>query len=288
MSVPRAVRPHLTVPATSGSSNEIPALNTVEVDGATIAYRRAGTGPPVLLLHGGWSDSREWRLQFEGLADEFDVVAWDAPGCGGSSDPPAGFALSDYANAVAGLVDALRLDRPQVLGLSFGGGLALAVYERHRGLVRSLVLASAYAGWAGSLSAEEIAARLERMRREIHVPPEQWVRSYLPTFFASPMPQAIVDEVVEVMCEARPAGIAAMIEAFATADLRPVLPTIDVPTLLLYGEADIRSPLPVAEALHAGIRGSELMVIPEVGHCTNYEAADTFNTTVRRFLRGCS
>lgn len=94
-----------------------------------------------------------------------------------------------------------------MLGLSFGAGLALAVYERHRGLARSLVLASAYAGWAGSLAAEEVAARLERMRTEIHLPPEQWVRSNLPTFFANPMPQAILDEVVEVMCEARPAGM---------------------------------------------------------------------------------
>lgn len=151
----------------------MPSLSTVEVDGVTIAYRRAGTGPPLLLLHGGWSDSREWRLQFGGLADEFDIVAWDAPGCGGSSDPPAGFAMSNYADAVAGVIDALDLDRPHVLGLSFGAGLALAVYERHHGLVRSLVLASAYAGWAGSLPAEEIAARLERMRTEIHLPPER-------------------------------------------------------------------------------------------------------------------
>ena len=58
-------------------------LRTVDVDGRTVAYRRTGEGPPLLLLHGGWGDSRDWRPQLTGLADEFTVVAWDAPGCGG-------------------------------------------------------------------------------------------------------------------------------------------------------------------------------------------------------------
>jgi pimeloyl-ACP methyl ester carboxylesterase len=260
-------------------------LKTVEIEGRTIGYRRVGDGPPMLLLHGGWSDSRDWRLQLEGLSDEFDIVAWDAPGCGRSSDPPAGFGMSDYADDVAALVEALGLDRPHVVGMSFGGGLALAVYERHPALARSLVLASAYAGWTGSLAAEEVAARLEGLRALIDLPPEQWVTSLLPSFFAGPVPPTIIDDVVAVMCDARPAGIAPMIEAFATADLRHVLPSIEVPTLLLYGDADTRAPLSVAEAMRAAIPRSKLAVFPGVGHCSNLEAPIAFNDRIRRFLR---
>ena len=49
-------------------------MDSVEIDGRRIAYHRAGSGPALLLLHGGWSDGREWWLQLEDLSDEFDVV----------------------------------------------------------------------------------------------------------------------------------------------------------------------------------------------------------------------
>ena len=57
-----------------------------------------------------------------------------------------------------------------------------------------------------------------------------------------------------------------MLAAFAEADLRPVLATITVPALLIYGAADVRAPRPVAAALHSAIPNSELVLLPEVGH----------------------
>ena len=77
-------------------------------------------------LHGGLVDSRAWRDRLEDLSDEFTVVAWDAPGCAGSADPPDDFRLADYADSLAGLIDALGLHRPHVLGHSFGAGAPLA------------------------------------------------------------------------------------------------------------------------------------------------------------------
>jgi uncharacterized protein (TIGR03086 family) len=68
----------------------------VEVGGLTIAYERAGTRPPVALAHGFVGDGRStWDSQIEGLADEFTVIAWDAPGAGKSSDPPEGWVARD-------------------------------------------------------------------------------------------------------------------------------------------------------------------------------------------------
>ena len=75
-----------------------------------------------------------------------------------------------------------------------------------------------------------------------------------------------------------------MLRAMAEADLRDVLPRIDVPTLLLYGELDVRSPLHVAEALHASIPGSQLVVLAGVGHAANAEKPEEFNAAVRTFL----
>jgi pimeloyl-ACP methyl ester carboxylesterase len=143
----------------------VDSLDTVDAGGHRITYERKGEGPPLVLLHGYVGDRGMWRPQIDGLSDEFTVVAWDAPGFGGSSDPPETFRLSDFADCLAAFIDALGLERPHVAGLSFGGGLALELYRRHPSLPRTLVLASAYAGWAGSLPAE-LAPSFEQPRAD--------------------------------------------------------------------------------------------------------------------------
>jgi pimeloyl-ACP methyl ester carboxylesterase len=259
-------------------------MDDVEVDGLRIAFERRGTGPPLVMLHGGVSDHREWRRQRDGLSDGFTVVAWDAPGCGGSSDPPERFRMPDYADSLAGFIGALGLERPHVLGLSWGSTLALELYRRSPGIPRTLVLTAAYAGWAGSLSPDEVAARLAASIEQIEQPAERWVRDFIPSLFTHRASPQMVEEAVAIMAASRPAGHRAMLHAMAEADLRDVLPTITVPTLLLVGVEDERSPLSVAQEMHARIPDSTLVVMPDVGHQCNIEAADRFNGEVRNFL----
>ena len=260
-------------------------MDEINVDGLRITYRRAGHGPPLVLLHGAFSDSRAWRPQLEGLSDEFTVIAWDAPGCGGSSDPPDTFGRNEYGDCLAAFLREIGVRRPHVLGLSFGSVLALELYRRRPDIPASLVLASAYAGWAGSLPPEEVRQRIERVQRDLERPPAEWAVDYLPSFFTQSVPQAVVDETMAMMLATRPAGMRAALRAFAEADLREVLSTISVSTLLLYGEADQRSPQHVANDLHAHIPHSQLVVLPGAGHDSNLEAPTQFNTAVRRFLR---
>jgi pimeloyl-ACP methyl ester carboxylesterase len=89
-------------------------MDEIEVQGHRIAYERKGEGPPLLLLHGWPTNSREWLRQIDALSDEFTVVAWDAPGAGRSSDPPETFRLADWADCLAAFVEALGLERPHV------------------------------------------------------------------------------------------------------------------------------------------------------------------------------
>jgi pimeloyl-ACP methyl ester carboxylesterase len=127
-------------------------MDQVEVEGLRIAYERAGAGPPLVLLYGYVGDGPAcWRRQLDELSDEFTVVAWDAPGAGGTADPPESFGMAGYADCLAGFVHRLGLEEPHVAGLSFGGILALALCHRHPAIPATLILASAYAGWGGSL-----------------------------------------------------------------------------------------------------------------------------------------
>jgi pimeloyl-ACP methyl ester carboxylesterase len=264
-------------------------MEATQVGNLSIAFEQRGTGPPLLLLHGGVSDSREWRRQLEGLSDAFTVVAWDAPGCGRSSDPPDHFRMADYAECLAGFISALGLDRPHVAGLSFGGTLALELYRRHPALPRTLTLASAYAGWTGSLPPDVVAERLESVTRDSYLTGEEVAARWLPTLLTDDAPAPLASELASIIADFHPYGARTMARAMAGADCREVLARIRVPTLLLYGDADVRSPLSMAKQLHTQIPASALVVLDGVGHQLDMEAADQFNSALRDFLsRGSS
>jgi pimeloyl-ACP methyl ester carboxylesterase len=259
-------------------------MDRVEVGELSIAFERVGAGPPLVLLHGILADSGHWSRQLEALSADLTVVAWDAPGCGRSSDPPEDWRLPDYADCLAAFLDALGVERPHVMGLSWGGVLALELSRRRPDLPRSLVLTAAYAGWAGSLAPDVVADRLDSCLREAELPAEQFVPGWIPGLLTDRAPAGLIAEVGSMMSSFHPAGYRAMAHAVAEADLREALPRVGVPTLLVWGEEDRRSPLFVAEDLQARIPGSTLVVLRDAGHLANLEAADRFNAEVRRFL----
>jgi pimeloyl-ACP methyl ester carboxylesterase len=260
------------------------SVEQLEIRGLRIAVERSGSGPGVLFVHGGGSDRREWRPQVEGLRDSFTTVAWDAPGCGRSDDPAESFRMPDYADCLAEVVARLGLGCPHVVGLSFGGTLALELYRRHGDLPRSLVLVSAYAGWAGSLPADALRERLEGTLRESALPPRELAQRWLPGLLTEHAPPEVVAELRVVMSDVHPAGMRTMARAMAEADLRDVLPRIRVPTLLVHGEEDRRLPRSVAEELASQIPGARLVVVPGAGHLLNLEAAERLNAELREFF----
>jgi pimeloyl-ACP methyl ester carboxylesterase len=260
-------------------------MEHVEIAGVSIGYERRGDGPPLLLLHGLPGDSRIWAHQLDSLSDAFTVVAWDAPGCGRSAHPDGAFGLSDVARHLVAFITALGLERPHVLGLSFGGGLALELYRIAPTVPRSLTVASGYAGWGGSLPADEVARRLHAYLDLARRPPREVMLAVAPSWFSTNASPELLAQAVELGSTFHPATLASLARSFAETDLRPMLGSIDVATLLLYGDEDTRAPLFVADALHASISGSQLVVLPGVGHVCNLEAPDAFDEAVRTFLR---
>jgi pimeloyl-ACP methyl ester carboxylesterase len=113
--------------------------------------------------------------------------------------------------------------------------------------------------------------------------PEAFVGALLPTMFSKTMPRETVNDFRASMEAFHPRGFRAMARASAE-DVRDVLPRVDVPTLLVDGDRDVRAPLTVAEALQATISHSKLVVLPAAGHVCNVEAPDEFNDAVRKFL----
>jgi pimeloyl-ACP methyl ester carboxylesterase len=254
-----------------------------EWKGLDVAYRRAGDGPPLVFVHGAASDGRLWRPQLDGLADEFTVVAWDEPGMGESSDIPADFELADYADCLAALIEQLELGAAHVAGLSWGGTVALELYRRRPDVVATLVMIDSYAGWKGSLPEEEVRARVEGTRQMMAAPAFD---PTLPGLFAGDPPAEFVPLLEEVGAAVRPHSLKAQLSLMAEADLTDVLPTIAVPTLLIWGELDARSPLAVAHQFERAVPNARLVVIPDCGHVSNLEQPEQVNAAVREFCLG--
>jgi pimeloyl-ACP methyl ester carboxylesterase len=261
-------------------------MDFIEVDGLRIAYERAGNGPPLILLHGYVGDGpTTWRSQLDRLAEDFTVVAWDAPGAGRSSDPPERFGMAGYADCLARFVRALGIEKMHVAGLSFGGALALEFHRRHGSVPMTLILASAYAGWTGSLPADVAEQRMHQALVLSDRSRDEVVTTLLPAMFSEGTPIECTEAFGAAMRAFHPVGLRAMARASAE-DLRDTLPLVEVPTLLIYGDADVRVPLAVAENLHAAIAGSTLVVLHGAGHVCNIEAANAFNVAMLSFLHG--
>jgi pimeloyl-ACP methyl ester carboxylesterase len=259
-------------------------METVEVYGLRLAYRRAGHGRTVMFVHGGVEDGRTRTPQLGALSDEFTVIAWDEPGAGGSEDVPDEFGLSDYADCLAGMVRALGASPASFVGLSWGTTVILELYRRHPAVVRSMVLADGYAGWRGSLGAREADARLAAVRATVAGPAETFDPT-LPGLFAGDPPVPFVPLMEAMTADVRQHSLLTALSAMAQADLTDVLPTVQVPTQLIWGALDARSPLSVAREFERRIPGASLAVIPDCGHVSNLEAPGPFNELVRGFLR---
>ena len=255
----------------------------VDVAGRSVAYRQAGQGPPLLLLHGFLCDSRCWRQQLAGLSDKFRVIAWDAPGAGSSSDPPETFTTGDWCTCLVEFMDLLEVEAAPLLGLSWGGILAQEFYRRNPDRVSKLILADTYAGWKGSLSASAVEQRLARCEHDSRLPPDEFVTRWVPEMFSKAAPPDVLEEMSGVIHDFHPLGFRLMAESSATTDTTDLLPRIEAPTLLLWGDDDQRSPMSIAEQLRDAIPSAELAVIANAGHVSNMEQPEEFNRHVRRF-----
>jgi pimeloyl-ACP methyl ester carboxylesterase len=253
------------------------------VNGLSIAYQKAGTGPALVLLHGFTQDSRVWKTQIEDLSKYFTVIAWDAPGAGLSADPPDAFNITNWADCLAGLLDSAGIKQAHILGLSWGGLLAQEFYHRYPARVLSLILADTYAGWTGSLSDSIAKVRLQSCIHDSELPPSEFVPKYLPGMFGDSVKPETRDVLSKIMSGTHPKGFRLMATALAIADTRSLLPVIKVPVLLIWGESDKRSPINVAHQMHNSIPGAKIEIISGAGHVSNMERPEQFNKVVKEF-----
>ena len=169
-----------------------------------------------------------------GLADEFTVVAWDEPGAGRSDDVPEGLTLAGFADGLAALIESLRLGPAHVAGLSWGGTVVLELYNRHPRLVATLIMIDTYAGWKGSLPADEVRARVAGARLMLAAPPGEFDPT-LPGLFAGEPPTDFALLLAAMAVDVRPTTLGLELAIMAETDLSDVAASGRRPHLAALG-----------------------------------------------------
>jgi pimeloyl-ACP methyl ester carboxylesterase len=129
-----------------------------------------------------------------------------------------------------------------------------------------------------------VQARVAGLRRALAVPAEEFDPTP-PGLFAGDPPPEFVALLREIFAAVRRESLSTLLFVMAEADQRDLLPRIDAPTLLIWGELDERSPLTVAHQFDQAIPDAKLVVIPGAGHLSNLERPEQFNEAVRGFCR---
>jgi len=258
------------------------------VNGIHLHHVQAGNGIPLLLIHGYPLDHALWQPQVNGLADTnvARVIAPDLRGFGQSDAPEGAYTMETYADDLFALLDVLQVERAVVCGLSMGGYIALAFWQKYANRVRGLILVDTRAGADAPVVRQGRLDMVELVRQRGSKPAAE---AMLPRVLAESTRQTrpdLVELARTMMLRQSPAGIiGAQLGMAERPDSAPLLPTINVPTLCIFGAEDAITPVePEGRGMAAAIPGAKLVVIPNAGHLSNLEQPEAFNTAVREFL----
>jgi 3-oxoadipate enol-lactonase len=252
--------------------------------GLELAYDEAGSGTPLLLVHGWPLDRTMWAGQLGGLASCARVLAPDLRGFGGSTVRPP-YTIDQYADDLVAFLDALGLARAVVCGLSMGGYVAFSLLRRHRDRVRALVLADTRAT-ADSDEARENRRKLIGVIEQEGTTAlaERQLQTMLGRSTLARQPQ-LVETVRRMMASTPPEGAIGALRAMADRpDSTPMLRSIDVPTLVVGGAEDSITPPDVLRAMAAEIPGSRVEIVEQAGHVCPLERPAAFNHVVSEFV----
>jgi 3-oxoadipate enol-lactonase len=260
---------------------------SISIGGCHLRVAQQGSGSPLLLIHGFPLDHTMWSGQLEGLSRWYRVIAPDLRGFGGSGgEGEPVMRMEQFADDLARLLDVMKIDEPVALGgLSMGGYIAWQFWTRHRNRLAQLILCDTR---AVADTQEAGRQRLETAERVLQEGSGVVAQAMLPKLFA-PETAAQQPELLEatdrVMRGNSPQTVAAALRGMAERpDFSPLLPRIDLHTLVICGEHDgIATPAEM-QAMARAIPTAEYAEIAGAGHMAPLEKPQSVNEAIRRFL----
>ncbi len=227
----------------------------LNVNGHRTHYLKAGVGPPVVLVHGGASDSRDWTNTMTALAHRYTLYAPDLIGFGQSDRNEDGYYLSDFSDFILEFINALQLEKPILVGHSFGARVCLDIALQNHELISKLVLIDASGLGKVSRFGTALLTVFWALRTLFRKP--------------QPYPKFLVkegDDYDQVSIDE--------------------LARLTVPTLLVWKRLDPYLPLSIARRAEKLIPEARLEVLPGYGHAPHQQNSEAFNRLLLDFLDG--
>ena len=297
----RKVEPDsLGPPVTSDIVDPTPELEFRTIHGYRRAFRIAGSGPALLLIHGIGDNSMAWQPVHSKLARRFTVIAPDLLGHGQSDKPRADYSVAAYANGMRDLLSVLDIDQVTVVGHSLGGGVAMQFAYQFPQMVERLVLIG-----AGGVTKEvNIALRLASLpggsealsllRLPLVLPTLQIAGQVLGAVIGSTGVGRDIPNALRILADLpEPTASAAFSRTLrAVVDWRGQVVTMldrcylteSVPVQLVWGEQDAMIPVSHGQMAHAAMPGSRLEIFPDSGHYPFHQHPNRFVDLVEHFI----
>ena len=297
----RKVEPDsLAPPASPDVVVTTPELQFRTIHGYRRAFRIAGSGPALLLIHGIGDNSMAWQPVHGKLARRFTVIAPDLLGHGQSDKPRADYSVAAYANGMCDLLSVLDIDQVTVVGHSLGGGVAMQFAYQFPQMVERLVLIGA----GGVTKDVNIALRLASLpggsealtllRLPLVLPTLQIAGQVLGTVIGSTGIGRDIPNALRILADLpEPTTAAAFSRTLrAVVDWRGQVVTMldrcylteSVPVQLVWGEQDAMIPVSHAHMAHAAMPGSRLDIFPDSGHYPFHQHPDRFVDLIEHFI----
>ncbi len=249
------------------------------VNGVDLFYEDYGTGPPVVFLHGWGTSGRVWGGQVPDLVQDHRVITVDWRGCGRSGRPAAGNTIANVARDVLGLIDALALTAPVLVGSSIAGSFAIEAARAAPGRLGGIVGVDAGVHYFSHGMDEQMEDLLAGLRADR----AGTVAAIIPNWYRPGASPAVQDWTVRQILDSG-VFIDQLITDQARYDPRGHLGELDVPAMFLHGELDAEIPREVPEECAALIPGAGLIYIEDAGHMAQQDQPGLFNQALRAAL----
>ncbi|MDJ0818260.1 MAG: alpha/beta fold hydrolase [Desulfobacterales bacterium] len=274
-----------------GLPDDIPG-KFISVNSQNIRYVDAGSGLPLVFIHGFGASIFSWRKNLEPLSEYHRVCAPDLPGFGYSDKPlDADYSIDAYADFMIQFMDRLKIEKAVLVGHSLGGGIALLTSLKYPARVLALVLLDAEAYPITPPLMLKIA-KLPGVRSVVHRAIGEWVvrvslqRSFHdPSFITEPLIEEYYRPFLTENGKAAPIRVLQAMDFEKLQELPERYRNITKKTLIIWGREDQISGIHLARKLKKDLPNSRLRIIPECGHLVQEEKPEEVNRAIIRFAK---
>ena len=258
-----------------------------KVNDINLYYEVHGEREPLVLNSGGGGRVESQELRIAALSPEYQVIVYEVRGAGRTDSPDIPYTMEMFGNDLAGLLDSLDITSAHVFGESFGSVIAMVFAHQYSERVRSLILASSSPGGTHNVYSQETLddiPKLTMMSPEERV--DMQIRRFMTQKFIKDNPE-YVEKQKKTMLEAAidsAQSTARILQAVRAYNSYDRLPEINVPTLIVHGEADATLLVENGRIVASRIPNAELVTFPDTGHML-LEAGDELYRVMKDFLK---